>query len=138
VPDRPVHVLTLLGQDAPPTGADPVLDRRAVAEFRARLVELDAEIQEANGDNDIHRAGRARVERDALLAELQAASGLGGRPRRLGDETERARKTVTARIRDALRRIERTHPALADHLRTAVHTGTTCRYAPAARQRWHL
>jgi tetratricopeptide (TPR) repeat protein len=138
VPERPVHVLTLLGQDAPPTGADPVLDRRAVAEFRARLVELDVEIQEANGDNDIHRAGRARVERDALLAELQAASGLGGRPRRLGDETERARKTVTARIRDALRRIERAHPPLADHLRAAVHTGTTCRYAPTGRHRWHL
>ena len=138
VPDRPVHVLTLLGHDAPATGADPVLDRRAIAEFRARLGELDAEIDDASSCHDLHRAGRARLERDALLGELQAASGLGGRTRRLGDETERARKTVTARIRDTLRRIEKVHPELADHLRATVHTGTTCRYAPTGRHRWQL
>jgi len=30
---------------------------------------------------------------------VSAATGLGGRARRLGDETERARKTVSARVR---------------------------------------
>ncbi|MFC4949102.1 ATP-binding protein [Pseudonocardia sp. GCM10023141] len=138
VPDQPVHVHVLLGHEGPATGADPVLDRRAVAEFRARLGELDAEIEDASRCHDAHRAGQARGERDALLSELQAASGLGGRTRRLGDETERARKTVTARIRDTLRRIAKVHPELAEHLSVAVHTGTTCCYAPAERHRWHL
>ena len=85
-------MLALLGRDASATGAGPVLDRRAVAELRARLVELDAEIDDAVGGNDTHRAERARAERDALLAELRAASGLVGRARRLGAETERARR----------------------------------------------
>lgn len=128
----------LLGRDVPATGADPVLDRRAVAEFRARLVELDAEIAEAESWSDPHRAERGRDERESLVAELQAASGLGGRYRRLGDETERARKAVTARIRDALRRIERVHPDLAAHLRTAVHTGVSCRYVPDPPRRWSV
>jgi hypothetical protein len=70
------------------------------------------------------------LERDALLAELRGASGLGGRPRRLGDPTERARKTVTARIRDTLRHLDRRHPELADHLRATVSTGATCCYVP--------
>ncbi|MEV0379350.1 AAA family ATPase [Nonomuraea sp. NPDC050643] len=69
-------------------------------------------------------------------SELRAAAGLGGRTRRLGDEAERARKTVTARIRDALRKLDRAHPELAAHLRAAVSTGSTgstgstCRYRP--------
>jgi len=137
-PGRPVHVFTLLGRDAPATGSDPVLDRRAVTEFRSRLADLDTEIAEAETWSDLHRAARARVERDALVAQLQAASGLGGRPRRLGDETERARKTISARVHDTLRRIERVHPPLAEHLRAAVRTGTSCSYLPDRQHRWRL
>ncbi len=131
-PDRPVHASTLLGRAVPGT-ADPVLDRRAATAYRARLAELDSEIDEADDRCDPHRAAQARVERDALLAELSTARGLGGRPRRLGDEAERDRKTVTARIRDALRRIEGVHPELAAHLRASVHTGTRCVYSPDTR-----
>ncbi len=137
-PNRPVHVFTLLGRDAPATGADPVLDRRAVAEFRARVAQLDAEVDEAESWNDPDRAARARVERDAVMSELRAATGLGGRARRLGDETERARKTVTARVHDAMRRIELVEPGLARHLHACVHTGTTCTYTPEAPRHWLL
>jgi len=37
------------------------------------------------------------------VAELTRSIGRGGRPRRLGDDTEKARKTVTARVHRALR-----------------------------------
>jgi (E)-4-hydroxy-3-methylbut-2-enyl-diphosphate synthase len=126
VPGTPVHVFTLLGREAPATGADPVLDEPARSAYRARLAELDAELDEARAWQDLGRAERVEAERAALVRELGAATGLGGRRRRLGDETERARKTVTARIRDALERIERAHPPLGAHLRAAVSTGT-CR-----------
>lgn len=62
--------------------------------------------------------------------------GLGGRDRRLGDEKERARKAVSARIGDAIDRIERANPQLAQHLRNSVQTGTWCTYAPAEPTRW--
>jgi hypothetical protein len=78
------------------------------------------------------------VERDAQVDELARVTGLGGRPRRLGDERERARKAVTARARDALDRIERAHPDLGRHLRDAISTGTSCSYAPAAPVDWEL
>jgi tetratricopeptide (TPR) repeat protein len=137
-PYRPVHVFTLLGREAPATGADPVLDRRAVAEFRTRLADLESEIDEGDSWNDPSRAERARAERDALTAQLRSASGLGGRPRLLGDETERARKTVSARIHDTLRRLDRVHPPLADHLRAALRTGTSCSYIPTHPRHWQL
>jgi hypothetical protein len=110
---------------------DPVLDDRAKARYRSRLGELDGEIDKAVGFHDTHRAERLHAEREALVAERTAAAGLGGRDRRLGDETERARKTV-ARIHDALRRVDSVDPELAAHLRSTVSIGTVCRYAPAS------
>ncbi|MGH3240902.1 MAG: hypothetical protein ACRDNL_11005, partial [Spirillospora sp.] len=73
-----------------------------------------------------------------LLNELRAAAGLAGRTRRLGDEAERARKTVTARIKDTLRKLDQRHPELAAHLRDAVSTGSSCGYRPEREIAWHL
>ena len=51
---------------------------------------------------------------------------------------ERARTTVTARIRDAIGRIERAHPELGRHLRASIVTGTRCSYRPAETVRWDI
>ncbi len=135
-PGQHVHVFTLLGMPAPPAAADPILDARAKAHYAARLAELDTEIDDADAAADPVRSERALAERAALLHELSASTGLGGRRRRLGDETERARKTVGARIRDVLVRIERIHPALGRHLHDTISTGTTCTYAPPEHDPW--
>jgi hypothetical protein len=119
-------------------GADPILDDRARAAYRARLAELDAELAQADAHHDIERSARLAAERDALIGELARATGLGGRRRRLGDATERARTTVTARIRDAIGRIERAHPELGRHLRASITTGARCAYRPAETVRWDV
>jgi hypothetical protein len=138
-PGTPVHVSRLLAPAAAPhAGADPVLDDRARAAYKARLADLDEEIDRASADNDPERAARARTEREFLIAELAAATGLGNRPRRLGDGTDKARKTVSARIRYTIGRIRRVHPALAAHLDAHVHTGVECEYRPDDPVRWQL
>ncbi|RAO45761.1 Histidine kinase [Micromonospora saelicesensis] len=119
-------------------GADPVLDDEAKARYRRHLARLDEEIDRAAARDDDRKVSKLDAERGALLDELRAAAGLAGRSRRLGDEAERARKTVTARIRDTLRKLDDRHPALASHLRDAVSTGTTCRYLPPEPLRWQL
>ncbi|MFG3710229.1 ATP-binding protein [Micromonospora sp. NPDC047730] len=119
-------------------GGDPVLDDEAKARYRRHLERLDAEIDRAAGRDDEAKVAALDAERAALLAELRAAAGLAGRSRRLGDEAERARKTVTARIRDVLRKLDDRHPALAAHLRDTVSTGGTCRYLPPEPPPWRL
>ncbi|AUH41784.1 AAA family ATPase [Streptomyces sp. CMB-StM0423] len=111
-------------------GGDPVLDAEAKSRYRRRLELLDEEIDHATAAGDDTRAAAYDRERAALLDELRAAAGLAGRPRRLGDEAERARKAVGARIRDALRKIAKGHPDLAEHLKQTISTGTTCTYHP--------
>jgi hypothetical protein len=119
-------------------GADAALDVQARGAYRRRLAELAAEIDAADADHDPEQAARARAERDTLVEALAAAYGLGRRARRLGDAGERARKAVTARIRDSLARLDQRHPALAQHLRQSIHTGTVCSYEPPQPTQWEL
>jgi len=119
-------------------GADDVLDAEARAAYRRRLTQLDELIDSATSRGDDVRAAGFDRERETLLAELRAAAGLGTRQRRLGDEAERARKTVTARIRDALRKLDDRHPTLSTHLRESISTGTTCSYQPTTPTHWRL
>jgi len=119
-------------------GGDPILDDEAKAAYRRRLTELDEAIDRAAERGDDGRAIALDEERKALLQQLRVAAGLAGRTRRLGDEAERARKTVSARIRDSLRKLDGSHPALAAHLRDTVSTGATCSYTPAEPIAWQL
>jgi tetratricopeptide (TPR) repeat protein len=121
-----------------PGHAGELLDEQARAQYKARLIELEQEIDEAVSLGDDAGAERARVERDALTRELTSAYGLGGRPRRSGDPAERARTTVTRRIKEAIGRIEELHPPLGRHLRNSVRTGTFCSYRPEQPTAWEL
>jgi hypothetical protein len=115
---------------------DEAVDRQAVASYRNRLAEIEAELAAAEADHDPGRAERAAAERDALIDELRRNFDLKGRPRRIGDTGERARKAVSARLREAIALIEQAHPELGAHLRAAVRTGTYCSYQPAEPSSW--
>ncbi|MBV9284546.1 MAG: hypothetical protein JO176_08020, partial [Acidimicrobiia bacterium] len=138
-PNREVAAAELMAQGmAEAAGADAVLDERARREFQQRLADLDADLADAEAANDLGRVGRIKDERDAIAHELAAALGLGGRARTLGDPAERARKAVSARIRDAVKAVGACHAALGDHLQASLRTGTFCSYAPASPVRWRV
>jgi non-specific serine/threonine protein kinase len=109
-------------------------DARARSEYRARLVRLREDAEEAERFNDPLRAARAREE-IALLAEELAASERAGR--RGPTASERARLSVTKAIRYAIRKVESAHPALGRLLADTVKTGTSCRYEPDPRSPVH-
>ena len=137
-PGHEVHVLDLVGGGSAgggPVGSrggdlGEVLDPQARDAYRRRLAELDAALADAEADGDAEEAARVTGERDFLVAELASAYGLGGRTRRAGDPAERARTTVTWRLRDAVKRLEAVHPELGRHLRSSLRTGTFCAYDP--------
>jgi hypothetical protein len=141
-PGEPVHALELVSQQADevlaPVGSDEILDRRARQEIAARLAELEGEADEADLAHDLERATRARTERDELVDSLARAVGLGGRSRRLDDPAERARKTVTARIRNSIKRLDTALPELAVHLDRSIDTGLWCVYQPERPTTWEL
>ena len=130
-PDVEIRATTLAGTPASDTVGDDVLDPRARAEIAARLSRLDADITRADERGDQAASARAVAERDALVDELRVTTGLAGRARRLGDPAERARKAVSARLHDAILRIEARHAELGRHLHESVLLGRSCQYRPA-------
>ena len=136
-PGVDVHVLELAGSPVDRGASIEMVDRTALAQYRQRLSDLDDDIADAERNCDPERRARAEVEREALVDELRTVSGLGGRARLTGaDAGERARKAVSARIKDALRHLEEHMPQLAGHLRQAVVTGTWCRYRTDLAENW--
>jgi hypothetical protein len=134
-PDEEVHVFELAGVREPVDAGDAgeVIDEQARAEYRARLEALRAELDEAEGWNDVARAARSRREIEALETELARGTGLGGRLRRASGALERARVNVQKRLSDAIRRVAEQSPPVGAHLDQRVRTGAYCCYASRSR-----
>ena len=148
-PGRELHALDLVaaGKASLDTSRDPagarlvpdagdaghLLDGCAKEAYRRRLVEIEEDIQEAQAMGDVPRAGQADAEREVLVRELARAVGLGGRDRRAGSASERARSAVTRAIRHGLTRIRQHNPSLGEHLDRTIRTGTFCAYRPDSR-----
>jgi tetratricopeptide (TPR) repeat protein len=144
-PGREVHVLDLLGERSDGgvaagatsegvTGdlgdAGEMLDPVARSAYKRRLDDLREELEEAERFNDVGRAERARHEMDFLGAELARGVGLGGRARRAGGASERARQNACRTIAAALKKIAEGSPGLGQHLAATVNTGLFCCYDP--------
>jgi predicted ATPase/class 3 adenylate cyclase len=137
-PGSELHVVDLVtagGPGSPLDGGDagPVLDERAKREYRQRVRELQAEIEEAESWNDPERAARAQVELEALIRQLAAAVGLGGRDRASASSAERARVSVRKAVANAIARIAEHDADLGLLLATTVKTGSYCSYTPDPR-----
>jgi TolB-like protein/tetratricopeptide (TPR) repeat protein len=137
-PGTELHCLELADRPAETGGDVPVLDERARRELKARVRELQREIDEADAAHDAGRGEQAREELDRIVEHLSGALGLGGRARPFGSAAERARSAVTWRIRNSIKKIGSAHSRLGRHLDNSVRTGTFCIYEPESPTTWVL
>ncbi len=133
-----IHILDLAGAGIVESAADTVLDATALDAYRDRIRDLQEELADADDMGDLGRSERAQIELDALVEQLTAASGLGGRSRRTSGTTERARSTVTKRVRSTIKKIASLHPELGRHLHASISTGVFCSYDPEHPVEWQL
>jgi hypothetical protein len=155
-PHQEFHALALAGAQVPPDSegsdsgavhdsrfrreqsegsgdAGDLLDPQARLAYKRRRQELQEALEEARRFNDLGQIGRLNTELDFLTHELSRAVGLGGRARKAASIAERARVNVTKAMKIALQRINQHHPALGQHLATAIKTGAYCAYTPDPR-----
>jgi len=130
-PNQEIHVLALAsdeGASAPESSAGDVLDDSARKAYRRRLGELAEALDDAETRGDARRAAAIERERQALVAELARATGLGGKSRASASNTERARINIQKRIKEAVGRIAEADRELGRFLEIAVQTGTYCSF----------
>ncbi|HKA84016.1 MAG TPA: AAA family ATPase [Acidimicrobiales bacterium] len=131
-PAQPIAALTLAGGASAGLRRHEIIDRQARDAYAVRARELAGDLAEAEAHNDLGRADRIRVELDAVVAQIEEAAGLGGRPRAFGDEHERARTSVRKAIKRAIDEIRNADPVVGEILDAAVVTGSLCIYTPAS------
>jgi len=118
-------------------GAGEAVDKDALSAYRARYLELEEEMAEARGNNDLAQESRVRQEMEMLKSEIQRDQGLGGRIRKEADDRERVRKAVRNAIRRAIEKIGQYDKALAEHLTAPrIQCGTTPCYLPDIDIEW--
>jgi hypothetical protein len=132
-PRNALHVLDLAGGAGAIDGGDlgPALDAKARNEYRARLNALVAAREEADASGDYGQTERINHELELLTAELERAFGLGGRERKIGAASERARSNVQRRISHGIEQVRAGSAKLGEHLAATIRTGTYCSYEPA-------
>jgi tetratricopeptide (TPR) repeat protein len=131
-PAQPISALTLAGGGSPGEARHEIIDRQARDAYVLRARELADDLGEAEADHDLGRADRLRIELDAVVAQIEEATGLGGRPRAFTNEHERARTSVRKAIKRAIDEIRGADPVVGEIFDAAVVTGSVCMYAPAS------
>lgn len=137
-PGKEFHCMELMGAIVDDGSNVTSLDAKAKAEYHHRISELQSEITEAEDMNDVGRLEKLRREYDAILDHLSSSLGLKGKSREVGSTAEKARSAITWRIRSALKKVEKAHPDLFQHLSNSINTGTFCSYKPEITIGWHL
>ena len=127
--------------DLHPEGGDrqQVFDQRALEQYKRRIEDLRAELEEAERNNDPERAARAREELDFILDEIGRVTP-SRVPKVIPGEAERARVNVTKAIKSAITKIREHDASLGHHLDHDIRTGTYCAYEPdhSTAPRWIL
>ena len=130
-PHTEQHVLDLIAAGPTLTLARPGrCDRRGAPPVRARLEEIEGELDEADEHGDIARSEQLHAERDALIAELSAPTG--SEAERAGARRQQRTRglAVTQRIRDAMARIDRPIPISAGTSAAASEPEPSARTTP--------
>jgi hypothetical protein len=110
-------------------------DAHARRQYRTRLGDLRAELEEAERFCDQGRAEGLRAQLDSLTAQL--AQQFGSRVRARGS-AENARKAVTKVLRTQIGKLLDVHTPLGRHLRESLRMGTVCVYSPPTLTTWNV
>jgi hypothetical protein len=129
-PGSELHVCALVGLDHLAGDAGPAIDKRARAEYRQHLEELQEQLREAEAFGDSHRAEQARERLELLATHVAKSLGLGGRERRAASDAERARVNVQRCVKDAIGSISEVDSELGRYLAATIRTGMYCSYNP--------
>jgi hypothetical protein len=128
-PREQLHCTDLMDARTMQKGEE-VFDERAKREYRHRIEELQADIEQASAAGDAVRLASLREEYDGIVEHLSRSVGMGGKARKVTGTVEKSRAAVTWRIRSAIKSIDEVHPELGRHLAMSVRTGIFCEYAP--------
>jgi hypothetical protein len=108
-----------------------VLDSQTQTELRAKVRDLQSDLDDALERSNAGAAVGLRAELDRIADEVERSTALFGRSRVFVDDAERARTAVQKSIRRVFDEVEQQAPALGVELRKSIRTGSRCSFVPS-------
>jgi enamine deaminase RidA (YjgF/YER057c/UK114 family) len=105
-----------------------LLDSAAKENYRQKFLDLKAELEEADANNDLGKKEALQKQIEALKEHISAVMGLRGKNRKASGQLGNARSNVTQQINSSLKKINTHHPELGQHLTNTIKTGIFCSY----------
>ncbi len=115
-------------------------DNQTLDEVKKKYLNIQAELEKAERNNDLAAQERLQRELDSLTDYLKTVKGFNGRTRKASDDADKIRRAMTqaiGRVLDSLG-AEGKLPAAAQHLRNAIKTGLFMSYEPEEELHWSL
>jgi hypothetical protein len=119
-------------------GADDAFDLDTAKSLKSRAEVIRQELKES-GEDEAER-GKLAGELEEITAYIRAATGLGGRRRRLGDQDRKLRKSVGQELTRTIKALRKILPELGDHLDRSVcdRSAAAPVYRPGIAAYWKL
>lgn len=137
-PGKEIHCTELAGDGLFQEEGIALTDQRSKTEYKSRLRNIQEDIAEAQELCDSEKIARLQQEYDQLIDHLATVMGFSGKPRVSSSTVEKARASVTLRIKSSISKMEKVHPQLAKHFSSTIKTGTFCSYRPEFPINWEL
>lgn len=134
-PEKDFHCTDLMGTILIESGT-PLIDEKAMKAYKQQALKLQVAISDAEEIGLYEKADALREELESFSEQLSQTVGLSNAIRKTGSSVEKARAAVTWRIRNAIKKIENSHPQLAKHLTLSIKTGSYCSYTPEMPHDW--
>jgi hypothetical protein len=134
-PGKNISVYEMLSKekfDPSNSKENPVVDDKSIEELKGALISLQGQYEGARWAQDESTFKEKSLLEDKIEEienELKKTKGRGRRIRQFSD-TEKHRKTIWKRIKDALDKLKTRHSPLFDHLSKTITTGNECSYRP--------
>jgi hypothetical protein len=133
LPEGAVSIPTELSPRKGLGHAGDMLDAKAKAAYRQRVLELRTELEDAQACHDLGREERIQAEIEFLMTEITRAVGLGWKDKQAHDVNEKIRVNVQRAIKAAIEKISAHHPELGREFTAMIRTGMYCAYTPDLR-----
>ncbi len=117
-------------------GGELLIDDRARAEYKKEIVELDAEIADAESKGDPVLLKELLETRAKVYAALEAATARRGKPRKRATGDDRNRQAVASAIRKFVGSVPKQLRAFSDNLRGWLRFGAANTYSAPETVRW--
>ena len=116
--------------------AGDAIDKQAIREIKAKLLDLDEQIDDARKNSAAEQQCALEIERGKILAYYKTNTGKKGRSRVDGSTNEKIRKSIYKAIKDVISHTLKSHSEFGEHLEKSITTGNSCSYKPATATKW--